>query len=123
MLMESRKQNVTSGQSELEKLEAKLRETEQRLAKVSRQNSPSRQADTGAYKENARITEPSERPAHPLSQRPIYPEERPPTAARPQPGRENTEQMMAGMPGGMPRTPDQMNGRDDYVMVDNGGAR
>jgi hypothetical protein len=124
LLRQHRKQNVSSGQSELEKLEAKLRETEQRLAKVSRQNSPSRQADTGAAKENAPVYAAAEKQLHPLAQRPTYPEDRPPTgASRPQTGRENTQQMMSKMPGAMPEDPEQVNGRDDYVMVDNGGAR
>lgn len=132
-----RKQNVSSGQSELEKLEAKLRETEQRLAKVSRQNSPSRQAHTGAAaaaaKEDVPLGEggegnvatmaPDKQP-HPFSQRPTYPDDRPPTGtSRPQTGRENTQQMMAKMPGAMPEEPEQLNGREDYVMVYDGGAR
>ncbi|KXT12796.1 hypothetical protein AC579_1824 [Pseudocercospora musae] len=40
---ESRKQTVTSGEQTLQQLEAKLRETEERLARVSRGNSPARQ--------------------------------------------------------------------------------
>ena len=114
-----RKANVSSGQSELEKLEAKLRETEQRLAKVSRQNSPSRQAATGASRETVPANEPAKRQSHPLSQRPTYPEDRPPTGGRPQTQRENTQEITARMPGAMPETPDQVNVREDYVMVDN----
>ncbi|KAK3681543.1 hypothetical protein LTR37_020851 [Vermiconidia calcicola] len=112
--VEQKKATVNSGQSELEKLEAKLRETEQRLAKVSRGNSPSRQADSGAS-----ASETAQKQAHPLSQRPSYPADRPPTGpSRPQAGRENTEQMMAGMPGAFNQTPRESSGRDDYVMID-----
>ena len=93
------KANVSSGQAELEELEAKLRETEQRLAKVSRQNSPSRQASSGA----AQTT------TSPLGQRPTYPDERPPTGKH-----ENA---------GAPDTQGQTNGRDDYVMVDSSNQR
>lgn len=133
----NRKQNVTSGQSELEQLEARLRETEQRLAKVSRQNSPSRPANPGATdvwaKEGAENTAPPGRAApkqpHPFSQKPTYPDDRPPTAprtanTRPEGERQNTQEMVSGMPGAMPETPGQQaNGRDDYVMVENGSER
>lgn len=133
-LVSHRKQNVSSGQSELEKLEAKLRETEQRLAKVSRQNSPSRQVrqdtQSGALRDRPPQGQGEQQAqAHPLSQKPTYPEDRPPTTegslSRPQAGRENTQQLMSGMPGAMPQTPpaNQYNGREDYVMVDNGNAR
>ncbi|KAK5175019.1 uncharacterized protein LTR77_000155 [Saxophila tyrrhenica] len=111
--VEAKKEKVTSGQTELEKLEARLRETEQRLAKVSRQNSPSRPANGGAASDG------SDKQAHPFARRPTYPDDRPPTGAssRPTAERENTTEMMKGMPGGMPQTP---SGRDDYVMVDKG---
>ena len=123
VLSTNRKQNVSSGQSELEKLEAKLRETEQRLAKVSRQNSPSRQADTGAAKEKVPTGQTPTKQTHPLAQRPTYPDDRPPTGkSRPQTERENTQEMMSRMPGAMPEEP-ASNGRDDYVMVDNRGGR
>ena len=126
ILSNNRKANVTSGQSELEKLEAKLRETEQRLAKVSRGNSPARQADSGAInRENVPIAGSStQRQEHPFAQRPTYPDDRPPTgASRPQTQRETTQEMMANMPGAMPQEPEQSNGRDDYVMVDDGRGR
>ena len=114
---------MSSGQSELEKLEAKLRETEQRLAKVSRQNSPSRQTDTGASGDAAQ----TQRQAHPLSLQPAYPDDRPPTQPgqpRPTNNRGDTQELVSGMPGAMPGTPGQQaNGRDDYVMVDKGRGR
>jgi hypothetical protein len=31
--------------------------------------------------------------------------------------------MMANMPGAMPEEPEQVSGREDYVMVDNGRGR
>ena len=128
ILINGRKQNVTSGQSELEQLEARLRETEQRLKKVSRQNSPSRQADsgasyTGASKENTPFLSPSDNRPSPLSQKPVYPEDRPPAEGRPQNARGDTQEMMSGMPGAMPDDSEQSNGRDDYVMVDNRRGR
>ena len=125
VLSYNRKANVTSGQSELEKLEAKLRETEQRLARVSRGNSPARQADSGApLKDNVPTTAPTQRREHPFAQRPTYPDDRPPTGGnRPQTQRETTQEMMANMPGAMPEEPEQVGGREDYVMVDNGRGR
>lgn len=117
-----RKEKVSSGQSELEQLEARLRATEQRLAKVSRQNSPSRPtANLGAVREEgaaATTNTTSRSQAHPFAQRPTYPEDRPPT--RPAAERENTQQLMQGMPGAMPlETPSgQGMGREDYVMVE-----
>lgn len=112
-LIANRKANVTSGQSELEQLEAKLRETEQRLAKVSRQNSPSRQAETGA----------AQKQPSPLAQNPTYPDDRPPTGGRPQSKRDDADTKVQGMPGAMPETQGQVNGRDDYVMVENRSGR
>lgn len=115
---------MTSGQTELEQLEARLRETEQRLAKVSRHNSPSRSGNTGATTESPRDAS-QQQQTHPFAQRPTFPDDRPPTgASRPQVDREDTQQLMQGMPGAMPQTPkERTNGREDYIMVDKGGSR
>lgn len=121
-----RKKDVSTGQSELEQLEARLRETEQRLARVSRQNSPSRQAITGAATSSTNNTNTSasalrgdgeQRQPHPFAQKPTYPADRPPTAPR-----QDTQDMMRGMPGAMPETPGE-GGREDYVVVDDGRGR
>ena len=120
-LTSSRKANVSSGQSELEELEARLRATEQRLAKVSRQNSPSREAQAGA--DTAASNEPAQQYTSPLAHRPMYPDDRPPTAPRPQTGRENTQEKMSKMPGAMPETPREVSSRDDYVMVESRNER
>jgi len=120
LTIEIRKKDVSNNQSELELLEAKLRETEQRLAKVSRQNSPSRQANTGAPRTHLPSDGQSDnRAAHPLAQKPTYPADRPPTGSR-----QDTQAMMQGMPGALPTTPAPMgSGREDYVMVDDGRGR
>lgn len=102
--VEEVKANVSSGQAELEELEAKLRETEQRLAKVSRQNSPSRQASSGA----AQTT------TSPLGQKPTYPDDRPPTGQQ-----QPTNQASSSVADAQ----GQANGRDDYVMVDSSNQR
>ncbi|KAK3056890.1 hypothetical protein LTR09_001928 [Extremus antarcticus] len=120
--VEEKKEKVSSGQTELEQLEARLRETEQRLARVSRNSSPSRPGAGRTVSGNATgVAQPQE---HPFAQRPTYPDDRPPTgASRPQAAREDTQQLMQGMPGAMPQTPTgQANGRDDYVMVDKGSS-
>lgn len=120
-----RKQVVTSASTELQKLEAKLRETEQRLAQVARGSSPQRQANTGAprsYPEKQQAMSGAPGPS-PLAQKPTYPADRPPTGSRPQATREDTRTLMAGMPGAMPETPRQYSGSNDYVMVDRSSGR
>ncbi|KAF2808690.1 uncharacterized protein BDZ99DRAFT_389336 [Mytilinidion resinicola] len=98
-----KKQIVSTHTQELEALEAKLRETEERLNKAktsptaafSRKNSQRRTPIQGTFAEadKARTSESNS----PLSQS------------------ENT--MPGSMPGAMPETPQSHNGRD-YVMVD-----
>lgn len=112
---------MTSGHQELQELEARLRETEQRLARVSRGNSPARPANTAV----PRITSDKQQVSggatgtSPLAQKPTYPADRPPTGGRPQNVREDTQNLMAGMPGAMPQTPGQQySGSSEYVMVD-----
>jgi hypothetical protein len=109
--------------AELEELEAKLKETEERLAK-SRNASPARatQANVGAPRFPA--STPQQQPTalgqktgHPLAQQPSYPPERPATQ------RENTQALMSGMPGHLPpATPVQEYGREEYVVVDNNAS-
>lgn len=125
-----RKQALNSKDAELQALEAKLKEAEERLAKVSRNASPARgttvpvpQANTGAAR-NPPSEIPAEKAAHPLAQKPGYPPDRPPTQ------RENTQAMMSGMPGYMapemePRSAGQTGsgGSSEYVMVDSEGRR
>lgn len=129
MLIIDRKQNVSSAAEQLQELEAKLRETEQRLARVSRQSSPSRQANTAVPRSHAEPQQQQQAMSgamgsgkSPLAQKPTYPEDRPPTGGRPQNVRGETETLMAGMPGGLPQTPVQHNG-SEYVMVDRGDER
>lgn len=131
MLMLRRKRNVSNSAKELEELEARLKETEQRLAKVSRNSSPSRSgqpqpaANTSASRQQ-QATEAGASRLSPLGQVPTYPADRPPTGGggRPQAGRGETKEMMSNMPGQMPETPRTHSGRgDDYVMVDRSGER
>jgi hypothetical protein len=109
--------------AELEELEAKLKETEERLAK-SRNASPARttQANVGAPRFPA--STPQQKPTalghktgHPLAQQPSYPPDRPATQ------RENTQALMSSMPGYLPPpTPAQEYGREEYVVVDNNAS-
>lgn len=115
---------MSSGEQQLQELEAKLRETEERLARVSRQSSPSRQANTAVPR-----THPDSKPAtdgavktSPLAQKPTYPADRPATAERPTTERADTQTLMSNMPGALPGTP-QHNGSSEYVMVDRSAAQ
>lgn len=121
-LTSSRKQTVTTGEQQLQELEAKLRETEERLARVSRQNSPSRQVNTAVprtHSESKQATDGAAKPS-PLAQKPIYPADRAPTAGeRPPTERADTQEMMRNIPGALPETPQsQYGGSNEYVMVD-----
>ncbi|KAF2479138.1 hypothetical protein BDY17DRAFT_305039 [Neohortaea acidophila] len=112
--VEEKKASVSSGQSELEALEARLRETEDRLRKVSRGSSPARQADAGAATSTTAAKQTS-----PLTHRPAYPDGRPPSASkRQQAGANRADSIVDDM-----RETAQAhayNGRDEYVMVDRG---
>ena len=117
-----RKQTISSKAAELEELEARIKATEERLAK-SRNNSPARanlpQASVGAGAPSFQQQSPTaQRTAgHPLAQQPSYPPDRPPTQ------RENTQAMMSGMPGHLPATPQEYgHGRDEYVVVDSNAS-
>lgn len=130
MLMSPRKRTVTNSAKELEELEVRLKETEERLAKVSRTSSPTRktqtQPDANSSSSRTPGAEAGASRLSPLGQVPTYPAERPPTGGggRPQPGRGETAEMMSNMPGQMPETPRSYSGRgDDYVMVDRSGGR
>lgn len=110
-----RKSTVTTGQQQLQELEARLRETEQRLAKVSRQSSPARTGDNGVSKthsEGNQAADGAGRPS-PLSQRPVYPDDRPPTGDRPSSKRAEPSPRVSSL-----QTPQQFNGSNEYVMVD-----
>lgn len=131
MLIDSRKQTVTTGEATLQELEAKLRETEERLAKVSRHNSPSRQANTAVPRThpdniNKQAADGAAR-SSPLVQKPTYPADRPPTGSenRPPPAqRADTQQLVNNIPGALPdEAGHNQNGGSEYVMVDrNTGA-
>jgi hypothetical protein len=129
-LTSGRKQNVTSGHQELQELEARLRETEERLAKVSRGNSPARPADVGASREPA-YSQPTVGATAGLSPQaartqaqPQYSAQPPQGGGRPQNVREDTQALMSGMPGAMPQTPRQYSSNgSDYVMVDRNGEQ
>ncbi|KAF2768209.1 hypothetical protein EJ03DRAFT_328573, partial [Teratosphaeria nubilosa] len=112
--VEEKKQGLSDADRQLQELEAKLRETEQRLAQVSRGNSPARQTDAGAVRSAPPIPQQSghsQASTSPLAQRPVFPADRPPT------GREDTAQNFGShMAGGMPGTPRAAS--NDYVMVD-----
>ncbi len=112
-----RKQNVTSGHQQLQELEARLRETEERLARASRGSSPARQADTGAPM--AEDTQQQHRMGTPRSS-----SLRSPPVVRPQAAaREDTTRLMGGMPGALPQTPMEHSGKSEYVMVDRDTGR
>lgn len=118
----NRKQTLSSKAAELEELEARLKATEERLAK-SRNASPARanlpppqQASVGApaFQQPTAL---AQRAGHPLAQQPSYPPDRPATQ------RENTQALMSGMPGHLPpATPAQEYARDEYVVVDGGAS-
>lgn len=119
-----RKQTLSSKAAELEELEARIKATEERLAK-SRNNSPARanlpqgQANVGApFQQQQQQQSPTaQRTGHPLAQQPSYPPDRPATQ------RENTQALMSGMPGHLPPpTPAQEYGREEYVVVDGGAG-
>ncbi|EME48618.1 hypothetical protein DOTSEDRAFT_67602 [Dothistroma septosporum NZE10] len=123
--VEQKKQVVTTGEQQLQELEAKLRETEERLARVSRTNSPSRHAATGlptAHSDHTQAADGAAPRPSPLAQKPTYPADRPPTSGgRPPSGRADTHALMAGMP---QDTPQQNGGsHDSYVMVDRSAAQ
>ncbi|KAF2497701.1 hypothetical protein BU16DRAFT_525316 [Lophium mytilinum] len=106
-----KKQIVSTHTQELEALEAKLRETEERLNKAktsppaafSRKNSQRRTPIQGTFAEADKARAPE--PSSPLSQ----------VSNVPQAGSENA--LPGPMPGAMPETPLSNNSRE-YVMVD-----
>ncbi|KAI5369587.1 hypothetical protein Slin15195_G004620 [Septoria linicola] len=117
--IEEKKSTVSTGQLQLQELEARLRETEQRLAKVSRQNSPARRAEIGAPNtatDDNQTADNAARPS-PLAQKPIYPADRPPTADRPPSTRADAKNIVSNVP------QQQYNGSNEYVMVDRSGGQ
>ncbi|KAM3418851.1 hypothetical protein BST61_g4814 [Cercospora zeina] len=125
--IEEKKYTVSSGQQQLQELEARLRETEQRLAKVSRQSSPAPgdKADSKAHTNGTHAAEASASRLSPLAQKPTYPADRPPTADRPPSKRANTDTLTANMPGAMPQSPSPHyhGNNNDYIMVDRNGPQ
>ncbi|KAF2214639.1 hypothetical protein CERZMDRAFT_110249 [Cercospora zeae-maydis SCOH1-5] len=121
--IEEKKYTVSSGQQQLQELEARLRETEQRLAKVSRHSSPTPQGDKIHTNGNHAAEGPAAR-LSPLAQKPTYPVDRPPTADRPPSKRTDTDTLTASMPGAMPQSPaPHYHGNNDYIMVDRNGPQ
>jgi hypothetical protein len=119
----SRKQTINSKAAELEELEAKLRDAEERLAK-SRNGSPARQANVGAHRlpvttnQQQQPSDLGQKTGHPLAQQPSYPPDRPSTQ------RENTQALMSGMPGHLPlQEYAGRDGREEYVVVDNNASK
>ncbi|KAI7272281.1 hypothetical protein KC345_g7110 [Hortaea werneckii] len=143
--VQQKQQTVTSASSELEKLEAKLRETEQRLAAATGGTSSSgrtpapntgaprssqppnpRQATSGAAA--AAPPAPSGPPPPPpphQQQQQQQTTERPTPGTRPQAPREDTQTLMSHVPGGLPETPrrEYTGSSNEYVMVDRGASR
>lgn len=121
-----RKKAVSSQSQELEALEARLRETEERLRqKQSRTSSPSslnsgrntphrRQAIGRAFSEQ-RSEKEQAIATSPLATQPVASQSRPPTGKAP-------SYSVPPMPGAMPQTPGET-GTSDYVMVDEDGAQ
>ncbi|GAB1736425.1 hypothetical protein NU219Hw_g7575t1 [Hortaea werneckii] len=150
--VQQKQQTVTSASSELEKLEAKLRETEQRLA-AARGTSPGRTApNTGAPRSQPPHPSPRQAtsgasaaappapsgpppppPPHQQQQQqqqqanPYANDERGGSSTRPHaPPREDTQTLMSHVPGGLPETPRREytgGGSNEYVMVDRGASR
>ncbi|PPJ56368.1 hypothetical protein CBER1_00658 [Cercospora berteroae] len=125
--IEEKKYTVSSGQQQLQELEARLRETEQRLAKVSRQSSPAPRGDNADSKPYTNGIHTSEGPAtrpSPLAQKPTYPADRPPTADRPPSKRADTDKLAASIPGALQPSPSpHYHSNNDYIMVDRNGAQ
>ncbi|EMF17512.1 uncharacterized protein SEPMUDRAFT_146511 [Sphaerulina musiva SO2202] len=117
--IEQKKSTVTTGQQQLQELEARLRETEQRLAKVSRQSSPARPTDPALSKPHSEdIPTAGAAISSPLTQRPLYPDDRPPTGDRPPSKRADPSPRVSSL-----QTPQQFNGSNEYVMVDRNGGQ
>ncbi|KXL48878.1 hypothetical protein M433DRAFT_141878 [Acidomyces richmondensis BFW] len=122
--VEEKKQGLNSASNELQQLEARLRETEERLAKVSRGNSPARpvQPNTSLPRSNPdkQLSQQQALPGatgtSPLAQKPLYPADRPPTA------HEDAQTILSKMPGVMPPTETPPSG-NDYVMVQRDAER
>lgn len=121
--LNQKKQTLSSKAAELEELEARIKATEERLAKSrnaspARANLPQGQANVGApFQQQQQQSPTAQRTGHPLAQQPSYPPDRPATQ------RENTQALMSGMPGHLPPpTPAQEYGREEYVVVDGGAG-
>ncbi|RMY69460.1 hypothetical protein D0862_14869 [Hortaea werneckii] len=141
--VQQKQQTVTSASSELEKLEAKLRETEQRLA-AARGTSPGRTAPTAPNTDAPRSQPPRQATGGANPPAPSGPPPPPPppphqqqqqqanpyanergSSTRPHAPREDTQTLMSHVPGGLPETPrrEYTGGSNEYVMVDRGASR
>ncbi|EMC95054.1 hypothetical protein BAUCODRAFT_25176 [Baudoinia panamericana UAMH 10762] len=116
--VEAKKQTVTSSTQQLQELEARLRETEQRLAQVYGGSSPLKQPGVAS-------SVPGRLQAQQASSGAAAASSAEPSAARrPQNAREDTQTMIAGMPGALPQTPrGYSSGSQEYVMVDRNAPR
>lgn len=120
---DTRKTSITTGNMELQELEARLKAAEDRLAKVSRTSSPARApppVPTMNYQEEQQSSslgaQYTTQRTSPLSQRPTYPADRPPTAPSRRPPMPPDAQ---SMPGQFPSHMQQYNTSNEYVMVEN----
>ncbi|KAF1826338.1 uncharacterized protein K489DRAFT_407090 [Dissoconium aciculare CBS 342.82] len=115
--VEDKKLKVSSGNRELQELEARLKKAEQRLARVSRNNSPA----TSPTSEQPPILENAQQAAapsaasnkHPLAQQPSFPASRPATSQQQQ-AEAHRQQGFHNANG---------NNANEYVMVDRTAAR
>ncbi|KAI7154217.1 hypothetical protein KC349_g7783 [Hortaea werneckii] len=136
--VQQKQQTVTSASTELEKLEAKLRETEQRLAAArgtspgrtapntgAPRSQPPRQATSGANPPAPSGPPPPPPPHQQQQQQQANPYANERGSSRPQAPREDTQTLMSHVPGGLPETPrrEYTGGSNEYVMVDRGASR
>ncbi|KAK6439046.1 hypothetical protein LTR95_004744 [Oleoguttula sp. CCFEE 5521] len=134
-----KKQTLSTKDGELQELEARIRETEERLARVSRNASPARGAEASVGAAPPSYSSPSAQSTHlappqmsspstvstggevptPTHQSPATSQPPYTAAERPNAGRMDTQTLMQGMPGALPQTPKQeWGGNGDYVMVE-----
>ena len=105
MLTLSRKQVVTEASTELQALEARLRDAEHRIAKAKGSDSEQQATDGAAGASDSTRGHTASADQTPIS-------------VRPQNRREDTQTLMARMPGALPQTPIETSASNDYVMVE-----
>jgi hypothetical protein len=110
-----RKLKVSSGNRELQELEARLKKAEQRLARVSRHNSPATSPtnEQPPILDNAQQQQASTSTSnkHPLAQQPSFP------ASRPATSQQQADDHRAAYGNG------NSNNANEYVMVDRTAAQ